>query len=108
MKVTFHNDKDRRAFVANYHAWGLWCCIPLTGCMFYRCQVNGQYFAVEEYPEHTHKHPVAYKTRVRRFYRWPIGEGFYGESCSEAELVGELHGLRGEYDVITEAGEHGQ
>ena len=43
MKVKFSNDKARRFWLEQYHAWGVWFRVEQTGATWYRCYLpNGE------------------------------------------------------------------
>lgn len=101
MKVKFSNDKARRFWLEQYHAWGLWFLVPNTGAKWYRCYLpDGTMFAVEEYPEVNHHTGYCeWTSHVKHLYMTKPGEPFDGGIQTEGALLGEIHGLRGEVDV---------
>lgn len=101
MKVCLNNDKTRREWLNNYHAWGIWFKIPQTEATWYRCYLpDGTEFAVEEYPEVTHHcGGIDYTTRTKHFYMIASGESFDGAIQTEGALLGEIHSLRGNVEM---------
>ena len=101
MKVYLNNDRARRDWLEQYHAWGVWFRVPQTEAVWYRCYLpDGTMFAVEEYPKVMHKCGRAdWTSRVEHFYMVKSREQFDGQIRTKGELLGEIHSLRGEVEM---------
>lgn len=60
--LTFKNDTERRYFIDNYDAWGLWLEFPELNLKFYKAELNnGDFLVVTEYKHFLSKNDKNYQ-----------------------------------------------
>lgn len=100
-KVYMNNDKARREWLEQYHAWGVWFTVPQTGATWYRAYLpDGTMLAVEEYEKVPHKSgEFSWTSHEQHFYAKAPGEQFEGRIQTEGYLLSKLHDLRGDVEI---------
>lgn len=65
--LTFKNDTERRYFIENYTAWGLWLEFPELNLKFYKAELNnGDFLVVTEYKNFLSKNDKMYQSLQNR------------------------------------------